>query len=299
MSPVPEPREWPAELHVRERGEGRPIVFVHGQPGTAADFSAVERLLSQDFKTLRYDRPGWGKSELSPTGLAANAAVLGDLLELAASPPLVVGYSFGAAVGVLAARQHPEAVGGLVLVCPAVGPESLGALDRVMAAPRLAEGLAIGGFALGAWVLDLVDRHGSVFPGPVSQRLAPLASSGISRVLVSGRHPWKAFVTEQRALLAEMEAVEASLGELAVPTVLIGGRRDRAVPPAAVEAAAARIGHAELAFLEGGHLLPWSAPYALARLIASAAANLDAGRAAGPGARDPLGDLYRKRPRPR
>lgn len=260
---------WPAELHVREHGEGRPIVFVHGQPGTAADFAAVDQLLRGEFKTLRYDRPGWGASELEPAGIAANAEALLSLLGRIPTPPLVVGYSFGAAVAVLAAAAEPGSLSGLVLVCPAVTGASLGVLDRVLAAPRLAEGLALGGFALGGRVLELFDRHNDAFPTPVSDRLGPLASAGLGRVLLSGRHPWRAFVTEQRALFAEIADVESALGRISVPTLVVGGTRDRAVPPSVIEGLIARLAGAEVAFLDGGHLLPWSAPLGLARLIAA------------------------------
>ena len=51
-------------LHFVARGEGRPVVLLHGNTGFAHDFSAVLASLDPlEFRAFAFDRPGHGFSE--------------------------------------------------------------------------------------------------------------------------------------------------------------------------------------------------------------------------------------------
>src|ERR671932_2308989 len=64
-------------LHYLSRGEGRPVVLLHGNSGFAHDFASVlEALDGKEFRALAFDRPGHGFSE-RPTHDGAMSAQVG------------------------------------------------------------------------------------------------------------------------------------------------------------------------------------------------------------------------------
>ncbi len=197
------------------------VVALHGQPGSGRCFEQLRGLLGPSVVVDTPDRPGWGASEHDATDLLEQAAWVVRRLH---GPSVVVGYSLGAAVAVLAAAASAE-VAGLVLVAPAVTRRAVLAVDHV----------------LGWWGVGHV--AGGV--------LAALAERSLRQVwsMSTGR----AFHLEQRSLLAHVEAVEEALGALSVPVVVVAGLRDRVVPPHSVLDALARLPSASLVTVPDGH----------------------------------------------
>lgn len=106
--------------HVLERGEGPPVVFVHGAYGALQDFEAtVLDEASRRYRCVLWDRPGHGYSE-RPDGdvdPGVQARILMGLVrELGLERPLLVGFSYGGAVCLAAALEAPDEVRGVVLV---------------------------------------------------------------------------------------------------------------------------------------------------------------------------------------
>ena len=60
-------------LAVTDVGSGHPILLVHGQPGSRADWSRLIPLLAGDHRVLAVDRPGYGESGGEAVGLLENA----------------------------------------------------------------------------------------------------------------------------------------------------------------------------------------------------------------------------------
>ena len=109
-------------LHYIEKGEGPPVVLLHGNVVTAEDFqtSGVLDLLARRHRVIAFDRPGFGYSD-RPHGSAWSARAQADLLRaafvvLGIDRPVVLGHSLGASVALALALNHPEEVRGLVLV---------------------------------------------------------------------------------------------------------------------------------------------------------------------------------------
>ena len=109
-------------LHYLERGAGPPVVLLHGNVVSAEDYvsSGVLERIAERHRVVAIDRPGFGYSD-RPHGTlwtpAAQAELLpGAFAQLGLDRPVVVGHSWGTLVALALALDHPETVGGLVLL---------------------------------------------------------------------------------------------------------------------------------------------------------------------------------------
>ena len=109
-------------LHYVERGQGRPVVFLHGNGMMVEDMlisGVLAATAEHSYRAIAIDRPGFGHSE-RPRGTAWTAAAQAKLLPrvfalLGIERPIVVGHSLGTMVALALALNHPDQVSGLVL----------------------------------------------------------------------------------------------------------------------------------------------------------------------------------------
>jgi pimeloyl-ACP methyl ester carboxylesterase len=240
--------------------------LVHGQPGSSADFEALARLLRQSRTVLAPDRPGWGTSAAPAGGFAYNAdAMVRVLDEAGVDRALVVGYSWGGGVALALAEDHPQRVAGLVLLS-SVGPHSIGWIDRVPLLPGVGAALTAGGFVTARAVLPLVELAQRFWRDGGSARRPWVHALSRS---VEGNRATAGFLVEQRALLEELGAIVARLGEIRARTIVVTGDRDHLVPSATASALAEAIPSAELRVVRGaGHPLLMFTPEEAARALA-------------------------------
>jgi pimeloyl-ACP methyl ester carboxylesterase len=108
-------------LHYIVRGEGDPVVLIHGNGTMIQDFTSstlVDRL-AENHRVIVFDRPGYGYSS-RPRGLwtpRAHATLFEKALRrLGVEQATVLGHSWGTMVAVALALQSPSLVRSLVLV---------------------------------------------------------------------------------------------------------------------------------------------------------------------------------------
>ena len=109
-------------LHYMERGQGRPVIFLHGNGMMVEDMlisGVLGTAANRSYRAIAFDRPGFGHSE-RPRGTAWTAAAQAELLPrafalLGIERPIVVGHSLGTMVALALALNHPDQVSGLVL----------------------------------------------------------------------------------------------------------------------------------------------------------------------------------------
>ena len=108
-------------LHYIDRGEGTPVVLLHGNGSMIGDFisSGITERLGHGYRVVAFDRPGFGYSE-RPRGCRwgpfEQAKLLLRAFELLdIEQPIVVGHSWGALVA-LAVALECRRVKGLVLL---------------------------------------------------------------------------------------------------------------------------------------------------------------------------------------
>lgn len=265
-----------ARLHYLDRGSGPAILMVHGLGGQLRNFSyaLLERLVA-DHRVILVDRPGSGYS--TATGgmaprIAAQGAIIGELIDgLKLDRPLLVGHSLGGAVALALALERPTAMSGLALIAPLTQhqrdvPAAFRALALMPAALRQAmaqtliaplgklmeEHTAAAVFAPDVPPTDFSARGGGALafrPAALAAAAADLASAGDDMAGLAARYP-----------------------TLKVPTAILFGRDDCVLDPERHGArTAAVIAGARFETIAGGHMIPVTAPDAVAAFILAAA----------------------------
>jgi pimeloyl-ACP methyl ester carboxylesterase len=251
------------QLNVHDRGEGPPIVLVHGWASNAADWASVPDLLvARGHRVIAYDRPGYGYStrERSPEGnfsLASNARDLVQLLDaLGIERAALVGWSFGGGVVQRVAIEHPERVSHVALV-GSIGPRSTppeadgqaGLVDRILHSP------------LAVPFLDWVS-HVPPIAFEVTERSVVEAFSGARNVPTG----WTIYTQAMLALPGTAHAMAGELqrneqnpdpARIVQPTLVLHGSDDANVDFAVAEAIhRAAPASALEAVVGGSHMLP-------------------------------------------
>lgn len=109
-------------LHYIERGQGQPVVLLHGNGSMAKemDISGLVNLAAENYRVVVFDRPGYGYSERPRTTLwnpMAQAKLLHHALQkLGIEQPVVVAHSWGTLVAIAMALLQPDAVRSLLLL---------------------------------------------------------------------------------------------------------------------------------------------------------------------------------------
>jgi len=123
------------KLHYETRGDGPPVLILHGLFGSHQNWLPVARELSGTFRVLTVDLRNHGQSphhdESSYAVMAEDVARLIDDLDL--GKVSLLGHSLGGKVAMQVALSHPEVVERLVIVD--IGPRAYVSLhDDVFAA---------------------------------------------------------------------------------------------------------------------------------------------------------------------
>ena len=113
-----------ARLHFVIKGAGRPVILVHGNPGSCQDWARLYTPISSRYQAIAFDRPGHGHSD-RPNHRDITVDIQAQMLHTALSElqierPILVGHSWGGALALAYALEFPDDLSGLVLLAPAV-----------------------------------------------------------------------------------------------------------------------------------------------------------------------------------
>ena len=261
-------------ISTMEAGEGPPLLCLHGLGGTKASFLPTLSALAERNRVIAVDLPGFGDSH-KPLTAAYDApyfadAVVAMLDELELDRADLVGNSMGGRIAIEAGLLHPDRVGRLVLLSPAVA----WLRERNM-----------------KWLLQLpLPRLGLLQPTPralvepIVRRIVPGGNSGWTAAGVdeflrayltpSGRF---AFYESARNIYLDEPLGEDGfwrrLEELAPRSMFVWGRHDNLVPIAFMRHVERALPAAKHVELDCGHVPQLEAPgpthAAMRRFLAS------------------------------
>lgn len=252
-------------VHYAEAGEGPPLLLLHGWPQHFWCWRRVVPRLAGDFRLICPDLRGFGWTDAPGRGydnetFAADAVALLDALRLERVG--VIGHDWGGFTSFLLALNHPERVKALLALSTPIpwlrpSPRLLAAAWRTWYAWALA---AIGAEALrrrpGA--VRLMLRHGTPDAAidedeaeVYAERLREPARAEASQLLYRGY---------LKTLLSLHERPYEGL-RLTVPTRLVVGRGDQAIPEVVVTGFEPHADDMQLDLVDGcGHFVPEERP---------------------------------------
>lgn len=220
-------------LHYVDRGQGQPVVLLHGNGTMIQDFALsglLDRLAGRH-RVIAFDRPGFGHST-RPRGRiwtpAAQAELLHEALRrLGVERCVLVGHSWGTLVALELAWRHPEAVRHLVLMSGYYFPSAR--LDVLLLSPPAVP--VLGDLIrytlsplLGRLMLPLILRR--LFgPAPVPESFAKSFPFGLAL------RPWqiRASSAEAAFMVPWAALFRRRLRAVRTPTLILAGVDDRFV----------------------------------------------------------------------
>ncbi|MDJ0995160.1 MAG: alpha/beta fold hydrolase [Dinoroseobacter sp.] len=259
-------RSTPHQWHVQQMGEGPDLLMLHGAAASLHSFAGLMPRLAENYRVVSVDLPGHGfttKGSAMRSNLPSVAKDLAEMLESEGiKPKAIVGHSAGAAVALeLVERLNPGP--GAVVAINGAFAEFDGVAGWLF--PMLAKLLALNPFTS-------VFFSATTTPANVRQLIGATGSEltedqlGLYYRLIRDR----AHVAGALAMMAQwdLRPLIKRLPDIAVPTLMLTGVRDKAVSPVVSRDAAARMPNARWQnFPDLGHLMHEERPDVIAREI--------------------------------
>jgi len=250
-----EPRDVDAlPIAWREAGEGPLVVFLGGLGTTRTGFDPQLIALSDSYRCVCWDPPGFGLSPGPAGGLSfpfLADAVASFIDTLGATEAHVAGLSMGGQIALHTALLHPDRVRSLALLdtSPAFG---LNGTD-----PEEWKALRLAGLDAGETPTSFAEPVlRSIMAPDVSDEAVAAAVASMERISAAGF----------RAAVERLPShdVQARLGEIGAPTLVLVGDQDVETPLSYAEAIAGGIPGARLEIIPGcGHISNLEAPEAV------------------------------------
>lgn len=214
-------------IHYNEAGTGDPVIFLHGSGPGASSWSNFFRNvgpISQRYRCILMDQPGWGKSDSvvitadKPRSVVNAQAVVGLMDALGIRKASLIGNSMGGATALNVAVDYPDRVDKLVLMGSGAGgptlfghqpSEGLKVLYELYEKPSV-EGLRR--------LINVMLYDGAQVPDEILRQRYTTIQENPKHI-----ESWLKSSRATRSILNEVQQVQHQ-------TLIIHGRNDRVVP---------------------------------------------------------------------
>jgi pimeloyl-ACP methyl ester carboxylesterase len=268
-------------LAYRDRGDGAPVVVVHGTPSYSHEWRhVVPEVEAAGYRVITYDLLGYGASERPldrDTSVGAQTELLVALLDtLGLERVDLVTHDIGGAIGQRMAVLHPERVRRLMLIDTVSYDSWPSATWREIIRTRLDEHTALSASEFDDLLtrqLTMTVADEAVMTGATLQAYLAPHRSALGRVSFF-EHQVRHYDPR------DTEEISGRLGQLALPVRILWGREDRWQPVAYAERLAADIPDAELVVVpDAGHFVMEDDPAHVVREVLDFLAAPERGRA--------------------
>ncbi|MEG3440368.1 alpha/beta hydrolase [Pannus brasiliensis CCIBt3594] len=253
----------PIDLHVEIKGQGYPILCLHGHPGSGRSMSVFTDRLSQRFRTLAPDLRGYGKSRFR--GNFQLQEHLDDVILLLDRHEirdcLVLGWSLGGIIALELILRQPDRFTGLISIASAARP--FGDHPPITSLDLAFTGIAgaINSFKPGwRWNIDTFARRSLfryLFGTHSTTAYHYLARDGVHAYLKTSRSADRAL---QNALRLGYDR-RKDLDKISIPCLFMAGALDRHITSASSHETAKHLPECEWRCYENtAHLFPWEIP---------------------------------------
>ena len=226
-------------VNAAQAGKGPFLFLFHSLLSDRASFDAIVPRLSQSFRVVVPELPGFGESQAVSGGLVAVADRMAEAVTDAAGAAdvFVLGNGYGGFVALQMAIRHPDIATKLILAdCGAAFSEGGREAFRNMAAASSAKGLSV--------ITDVAMRR--LFAPEFQARHPDLMRDRREAFLRTDPEVFHAACEA----LAELD-LRPQLGQVKVPVLVLVGEHDEATPPPMSRELAAGLPHARLKIIPG------------------------------------------------
>jgi pimeloyl-ACP methyl ester carboxylesterase len=247
-----------AQAAFREAGSGPTVACFHSNASHGGQWRSLMDLLSARFRVLAIDSYGSGKSPdwPSPTEISlADEVALAEPLLAGPGTIHLVGHSYGGAVALRAALQHPDRYASLVLYEPTL----FALVDQLQPPPNGTEGIKAAVTAAAA-CLENGDTDGAgrafidYWMGPGNWDRNPPERRAAMAASIANVRRWAHALTTDPVRPDDLRA-------LRMPVLLLTGSDSPASAHAVIRALQGLLANATTEQLEGlGHMAPVSHP---------------------------------------
>ena len=247
-------------LYYEVAGKGFPLVLISG--GGVLDRRGWDNqfeTFAQHYKVIRYDIRGLGKSARPSKPFSHSSDLYALLKYLKVTKAHIVGLSFGGAIAIDFALEHPEMVSSLVLASTATSDNSKSKenVDSLLALTAMTkrDGLA----KTSQFVTEL--------PFVISQENAA-AKEKIRQIYLDNSDLFESGFTLVTLWMPAEPPAQSRLSEIRAPTLVLLGENDHPSYKSLSDTLAAGITGAKKVVIPGGtHLLHLDKPEAFNRVV--------------------------------
>jgi 3-oxoadipate enol-lactonase len=226
-------------VNAAQSGKGPALFLFHSLLSDRASFDAIAPRLSQSFRVIVPELPGFGRSQAVKGGLADVADRMAEAVRDGAGgdEAIVLGNGYGGFVALQMAIRHPDIATKLILAdCGAAFSDTGREAFRNMAAASKAKGLLA--------ITDVAMRR--LFAPEFQEQHPDLMRDRREAFLKTDPEVLQAAC----AALAELD-LRPQLGEVKIPVLVLVGEHDEATPPPMSHELAAGLPQARLKIISG------------------------------------------------
>lgn len=250
-------------LHFTIKGQGYPILCLHGHPGSGSSLSVFTDYLAQDFLTIAPDLRGYGKSRYQePFEMLDHLTDLITLLDnQKIDQCLLLGWSLGGILGLELILRYPQKFTGLILIASAARPRS-------NHPPVTFQDLVYAGIAGilnylkpgWQWNIDTFGKR-SLFRYLIGQQTSIpyqyLAAYGVAAYLQTSKQANQALSNALKSGYNRLDELQ----KIDIPCIVLAGEKDCHITAQSSQETAQKLKNCRyICYPETAHLFPWEVP---------------------------------------
>ena len=223
------------QIHAVEQGQPNRQValLIHGWSSSWYAMSPMIKLLSQRFRAIAIDLPGYGASPPlhEPVTIPAYADILANFVERVTDGPVVlVGHSMGGMTSLTMALRYPELVERMVLIDPTISGRLSQTVNLLVSPITMMERFGLGSLLVSTFersIVGLTDR--------IMRPVSFAERSGITRdehehIQADIRRPGQGKVRAECFFAMRENDLRGKLSQIEAPALVIWGAEDNTVP---------------------------------------------------------------------
>jgi pimeloyl-ACP methyl ester carboxylesterase/CRP-like cAMP-binding protein len=263
------------QIHAVEEGHPNRQValLIHGWSSSWYAMSPLIGLLSQRFRAIAVDLPGYGASPPLPerVTISAYADILANFIErVTDGPAVLVGHSMGGMTSLTMALRYPELVDRMVLIDPTISGRLSQSINLLVSPITMMERFGLGSLLVSTFeraIVGLTDR--------IMRPVSYAERSGIekeehARLQADVRRPGQGKVRAECFFAMRENDLQGKLGQIEVPALVLWGAEDNTVPLRDAGIVADEWPTADLRIIpKAGHWPHFEAPDTVRRQVAS------------------------------